>query len=136
MRYQRFNPVCDLDTLNEWLELRGAPLVEVESIPRNGLIAYYEDEPVAMAFLRLCEGKFMMLDGLTTNPEASGPVRHAAIDGLVERLIARAKDLGMTDLLAWSVDTGTLERSKRHGFKASPYTLITKNLRGDSPLCQ
>ena len=123
----------ELNLLNSWLIYRGSPSVDMRETAGIGYIAYEEikgddDRPVAVAFLRRCEGGFGMLDGLCTNPSAPSEVRHIAIDKVVEKVIDRAKKYGMKHLLSWSLDAGTLERSQRHGFVRPPYVLITRSL--------
>lgn len=136
MHIQRFNPKTDMDVLNEWLEARGIKPAKEETVPRIGFIAYQEDEPVALCFLRLCEGRFGIVDGLTSNPQLEGSVRHVGLDMVVRAVIAKAEEIGMENLLAWSVDKGTLERAERHGFDAPSYQLLIRALHGHEPFCQ
>ncbi len=74
------------------------------------------------------EGGSGQLDGLCTNPDALPSKRHEAIEAVVNRILDEAKALGMRNLMAMSVDESTLMRSKRHGFKPCPHTLIVVDL--------
>ena len=130
---RRFNPMFDLDDLNSWLIARSHPEAKIEDLAGIGFICLEErktedDFPVAVAFLRRCEGGFGILDSLATNPDASSKLRHLAIDLTVGRIINKAKSYNMRHLLAWSLDAGTLERSERHGFVQPPHVLITRSL--------
>jgi hypothetical protein len=85
-------------------------------------------EPVAVAFLRQSEGGVGILEGLATNPDASGSDRNNAIDCLIEMIVLAAEKLEIRYLLSYSRDKSTLERSKKHGFDVVPQTLIVKDL--------
>lgn len=132
---KRYEGGGEFTILNYWLEKRGHQQVEEDSLPKIGYIVLDDDAPICVGFLRRCEGNFGFLDGLATNPEVPGPIRHVAIDALVTKIIMKATEIGLTNLIAWSLDKGTLERSETHGFVKSPYTLITKDLKAVT-ICQ
>lgn len=116
----------ELPVINEWLYKRGHPAAVDEDFPQIGFIAYKE-YPVAVAFLRQCEG-IGILEGLSTNPEATAIERHNAIDALIEMVVYSAQKLELRLLISYSRDKSTLERSKNHGFSEVPQTLIVKDL--------
>lgn len=137
LHIQRFQaPGEELNYINDWMRAREMPEVDAQSLPAIGYIVYDDAVPVAVAFLRLCEGNLAILDGLTSNPDVPGPIRHIAIDVIIKKLIEKAYDLGIDTLIAWSVDDSTLKRSETHGFEKSPYALITKDLSNKAKLCQ
>jgi len=118
----------DMITLNDWLEARGISHVPVEEMPELGFMSFKEGRPVAAGFLRRCEGNYGIFDGLTTNPNVSGAIRHECIDAVVERIVLEAKKLGLKSIVALSVDDGTLMRAKRHGFLDLPHKAISLSL--------
>lgn len=122
--------------VNGWRRARGLADASAEEMPALGYMAYLEEKagddlPIACAFLRKVEGGWGLLEGLCTNPEATPSIRNFTIDLLVKTIIHRAQKYRMTQLLSWSVDSGTLERSKAHGFIPVEFSLIAKRL---SPL--
>lgn len=125
----------DLSHLNDWLRAREHKPSEMSDLPAVGFVASDGDFRIATCFLRRCEGNYGILDGLATNPEASSELRNAAIDAVVSAICDEAKQREITNLVAWTIDKGTLERSFRHGFVQSHFALITKNVK-DVPLTQ
>lgn len=121
-------PTQDLLEMNEWLTARGKAPVSLSGIPELGLMAENSQGPIAAAFIRRCEGNVGMIDGLVTNPKASSLDRHQAIDLVVQRLLAIAKTLELTRVLAFSTDEGTLRRSEKHGFRKTNYIVISQSL--------
>lgn len=129
IQVQRFEKDTDLSFLNEWLRAHGKPEVDENGIPTIGLIAFYAGNPVAAAFLRRCEGHWGLLEGMTSNPDTPAHIRHAALDAITTALVEQAKLFDMTMILAWTLDSSTLVRSARHGFRKLPETMIVKDLR-------
>jgi hypothetical protein len=112
----------------QWLEARGMSAKGSENLPCVGYVALSEAKPVAIAFLRICEGSLAIIEGLTTNPEAPSAVRHNAINDLIMQLINDAKMLGVKQLLSYSIDGDTIKRSESYGFKLLPHSLIGMDL--------
>ena len=83
---------------------------------------------VAVGQLLVVEGNYGMLDGVVTNPLVSGPVRDKALDCLFAALIDRASQIGITQLLGFTMHPQTAERAKRHGFYEIAATLLAKEL--------
>lgn len=127
IRVESFNK-SNLSFIQEWLKKRELPLIPTEDLPKIGFMATLENRPVAAAFLRRCEGNLALFDSLVTDPEAESTVRHAAIETLVKCVFDMARELKITRLIAFSTDSGTLERGQRHGFVKQPYTVISLNL--------
>lgn len=119
----------DLKFLNSWLKERGHKELERFSLPPIGVVVLEEETPIAVCFLRRCEGLLGIIDGLATNPAAASALRHEAIDTAVRVIIEQARIYGITALVAWSKDAGTLVRAfDRHGFRQLPDTMIIKDL--------
>lgn len=127
---KRFYPSEHEDFMRDLLGSRGMSWSLIPELPQFGLIAFIEGEPVAAGFLRQVEGGFAMLDGLISNPNKSSEERHEAIDGVVHGLTAMAQRTGLTKLIAFSEDEGTLKRSLEHGFVHMKHSFIVLNLQG------
>lgn len=124
-----FDRFDDLAILNEWLRARKHKELDRSSLPPIGVLVLEDETPIAVCFLRRCEGLIGIIDGLATNPEAESAIRHQAIDTAVRVIIEQARIYGVTALMAWSKDAGTLVRAfDRHGFKKLPDTMIVKDL--------
>ena len=110
--------------LGRWLEAHGLTRDLCNDLPNIGYMAFHDDSPVAVIFLRLVEGRMGIIDGLCTDPKARPDIRNRAIDLLVERVMERAKELEFKKVIAWSQDAHTLERSLKHGFERMPDSMI------------
>jgi hypothetical protein len=115
--------------MSSWLSARNIPLWEETSVPKVGFISLKDEVPVAMGFLRLIEGRLGMIDGLLSNPAASGADRSNAIDLIVTQLIDVAKQMHLQGIISFSVDPNTLTRSHKFGFEEKKdQTIIILNL--------
>lgn len=99
-----------------------------EDLPQVGRIAYYDDVPVAIGFLRMAEGNLGIFDSLITNPASPSDWRHVALDALGQEIISLARDKGCKRLLGFSINSDTLLRSEKHGFLKQPHTVLSLNL--------
>lgn len=123
-----YNRVDHADHLRSWLRARDKSEQIIDGLPAYGAIAFDGAEPIAAAFLRRAENEYGIFDGLITKPTADKKLRHIALDLVVENVIQKAKELGLKTIVAWTSDTGTLERSDRHGFKKLADTMIALDL--------
>lgn len=128
MKVQRFVSEEHWQFIASWLRERGCSDDDGLDLPEIGYISFSEDVPVAVAFLRRCEGRHGILEGLVSNPYASSLERHLGIDLAVREVILCARRLKLKEIIAYSKDDGTLERSLNHGFLKLPHTLIGLNL--------
>lgn len=128
MRLVEFSLSEHLSKVNEWLEKRGMAPVPMKDIPNRGYIVHRDGIYIAAGFLRRCEGDVGIFDSLITNPELSLYTRHLAIELLIEKIITVSKELHIDRLIAFSTDSGTIKRSKKHGFEKKPYTVISLSL--------
>lgn len=129
IQVNRFHKDSDLYFLNDWLRAHGEREVDETGVPELGFLCFAGGVPVCAAFLRRCEGNWGIVEGMTSNPEASSEVRHAALDALLAAITRQAEAFRMTNLLAWTQDASTLVRSARHGYRQLPQSLIAKDMR-------
>lgn len=132
MEIRSFNLKEDLETVNDWMELRGLYQVTEKTLPALGFMATENSIPIACLFLRKCEGGFCMGDIIISNPEIAGSLRNLALDMLFEEGKRVAEKHGFFSILAYSLDATTMVRLEKHGFTRSPFTYFTLNL-GDIP---
>lgn len=119
----------DLSFLNDWLREREHKTFEYYELPAVGFIVSEGDLRIATCFLRRCEGGYGIVDGLASNPEAESWMRDQALDLVVQMVCEEAKQRGITRLVAWTIDSSTLERgSTRHGFLKSQNILLFRDL--------
>jgi hypothetical protein len=100
------------------LESRGMAVDLINDLPEIGVIAYRNDIPVAAGFIRRMEGSYGLMDSYITNATESSSTRHKALSRITEALIEKAKEEGISKLLAFSSDQNTYQRSLMHGFIA------------------
>lgn len=108
---------------------RGHPLPPIDTYPEIGFVALHGEQFVAAAFVRQVEGGYGQLDGIVTNPCASGALRHKAQDLLFQTCIDAAKAKGIKGLMGYTIANSTGERSIKHGFEKLPHTLYVLNLK-------
>lgn len=132
MTVEPFSPDKHMHILCAWLTDRGTYVPSREEMPAYGFVAYDDSVPIAMGFLRCMEGGYAQIDGLATDPRASGEQRHLAQDAVVVQLINKAKHFGIKSLTAYSVHKGALKRALTHGFVHLPHTVIALDLTLES----
>lgn len=130
MNVRAFHLAEHISIIRHWLSQRDLNIELADELPEIGFICFERDEPIAAAFLRKVEPNHAQLDGLITNVLSRGELRHEAIDLVVRAIIEKAKELKIKQLLAFSVDEGTLKRSEKHRFVKLPHTVIALSLGG------
>lgn len=129
MYLEIFNEDRYTEEVGRWLIARAQKPPLENEFPAIGYMAFERGEPIAVAFLRNVEGGLAAhLDGLATNPDAPSDMRSEAIDLVVEKIMDTAKKCHYKAVFAYSVDTGTIMRSKKFGFRVLPHVLIVSNL--------
>lgn len=128
MKVIKYSNSKHFNALINILQERNCYLPTKEEMPKTGYVAIEGASLIAAAFIRRVEGGHGQLDGLTTNPKAPSELRHEAIDRVVQSCINRAKELNIRNIVAFTQDVMTKERSLRHGFVKLPHHLVALNL--------
>lgn len=113
--------------IKRWLDDRGFG-TSIDHLPEYGVLICSEDRPVAVGFVRKCEGNFAIFDSMVTNPQVHGSIRNEAMDVLFESLLELASQLEITRILGFSIDENTIVRSQKFGFQRLPYAVMSLNL--------
>lgn len=117
---RRFD-ASDLVMLNAWLAARGLPPRSMDDLGSTGFIIHN----VACGFLLRTEARaFAMLDGFATNPTAPLRVRHAAIARLMARLLAEAKEHGISHVGGFTSSSGMGRLARRAGLEHAGATQV------------
>lgn len=119
----------DLHHINKWLQEHKRPEVDPYDVPDIGFMANFKNRPIAAGFLRQIEGENALFDSLISNPGATSEFRHIAIDMVVNEIVRIARERGIRQILAFSIDEGTLKRAIRHNFVKLPHTVIALDLK-------
>lgn len=127
MKYERFSAEHE-PWLRDMLVARGEGEELALDVPAVGFVSFDEAGPVAIAFLRRCEGALGIIEGLVSNPKCTGLTRHLGIDMVVRQLIEFARSSGITKILSYSVDEGTIKRASGLGFTVLPHRLFILGL--------
>lgn len=129
MEIVRYHPLNHASLMKTWREAYGLDLKAIDELPEFGLVAFDGELPICAGFLRKVEAsKQVFLDSLIANPKTSGKIRYHAIDSLCEALIKEAEERKFESIWAISVDAGTLKRSLKHGFRATPSVVVTRGV--------
>lgn len=120
----RLIKLSDLSEIKKWLPER----LHGDKLPRHTFCAMSEDQIVAFAGLRMCEGDAAIIDCMASNPGFVGVLRHEALDLLTTKILETAKELGFKSIIASTRETTIVARAMRHGFVVVPQILIAKEL--------
>lgn len=115
----------DLKIINSWLRKRNLPTVPLRDLPEFGFVSCKDGKEIGMAFLRRCEGGLCIFDSMITNPKESLFTRHLSIEMLIDKIKEKASELGNHKIIAFSIDNGTIKRSKKHGFKEQKHVVLS-----------
>lgn len=117
-----------LHLIRDWLVAREIDPSTSDGLPAVGFVALFDGNAIAAGFLRSCEGYTAIVDGFCTNGSILGILRTEALDLITSKLISHARAMNLKQLIAYTVDTHTIERGKKHGFKVTPHTLLALKL--------
>lgn len=129
MQVVRFVIASHYSALSACLKAWGVDPQPEDEVPATGFVALIEGIPAAFAFIRLVEGGYGQLDGLTSNLDFPGDFRSEALNAVVERLIDQAKHMKLKGLMAYTRDKHTISRAMKFGFATIPQTLIALDLK-------
>lgn len=93
-------------------------------LPKFGLIALHNNEPIAIGFLRKMEGGYAMMGEYMTNPQSLPEVRDRALDLITYKLIKIAKSSGLKGIMAFTKEQNIIDRATKHGFVVTPDKFI------------
>lgn len=111
----RLQRPSDVKSINKWLKARSVNLISEQS--ELGFII----PGVCAAQFMYCAPNTYMFDALISNPLVSSTVRNKALDELIGYMV---KHYSNSNILAFSVDSRTIERAKKHGFEQRPHTVL------------
>lgn len=77
-----------------------------------------------MGFLRMVEGGYAQIDGLTSNANLSAPLRNAGVSTVVDALLDKAKSMKLKGIISFTQDNSVIRRAKLLGFRALQHTVI------------
>jgi hypothetical protein len=107
-----FDRELHLGEVQRWAINQGVEPMAPDSLPAAGVI-----EPgVAVGWLYQTDSKVGFLEQFVTNPEAPGRARLAAVDAIASALMAQAKGLGITKVVAMTRHRSIGRIAIRHGF--------------------
>lgn len=102
--------------------------VNMKTLPKIGYMALLNGHPIAAGFLRRVEGGYAQFDTFTTNPLFGSLIRNQGINLVIDSLLGDAKDLKLHGIIAFTEDSGILNRAASIGFKILDHKLIVLKL--------
>ncbi len=122
---QEYKDDLHREHVRSWLEGHALSERLLQDLPATGFVAFDDGVYYACGFLRKIEAsKVALLDGLMANPKTFGKKRYRAIDEVATSLQKRAKEFGIQELLAHSVNSAIMKRSVKHGFQRLPHATL------------
>jgi len=126
---EQYNPDLHEHIYELLLHMHGLDIQQAQDVPYLGYIAYCGFTPACMGWLRCMEGAAGIMDSFITNPELTAKDRHEAYNAVTEQIEATARAQGIKRLIAMSVDTGTIQRAKTHGYSEAAHKMLFKDLK-------
>lgn len=134
MLLEQYNEDKHFKLLTNILKVHEAHIPTKEEMPKLGYVVYSLEPSklvVSFCFIRMVEGNFAMIDGLTSNPECSSALRNRGNDLAINACIDKAKTLKLQNLIAFTSDPSTKKRSIRRGFvELQQHTCLALDLSG------
>lgn len=124
MKVVPYSPTEHQEIIKDWLNQRDIDVVWCGALPAIGLIAFEEQQPIAVGFLRRCEGDVACMDSFLTNPKAESSSRHTALDLISEKMMQLSKELKVKYIWIITKDANTIERAQKHGSILCDYTML------------
>lgn len=118
--------------VNEWMKQKDLPIITRSALPEIGFVYFeYQDaEPMAILFMRRCEGNIGMLDSLITNSDACSEDRHKAINKLVDHTIDYAnRHYQFSKLLVLTKEECIRKRALDKGFQLIENQVVMSKTR-------
>lgn len=111
--------------LAKWLHAYILPEEFLDTLPKIGLMVFYCNTPIGVAFLRTVEGGKGMIDGFLTDPQSDLTVRNACLDQLIIDLIKVAKYNEMSGIFGLTTNKRVVARAKKLGFSLMEHKLVS-----------
>lgn len=109
----------DYDVISAWWKARNWPVIPPRSLPKLGLIASFEDQPICAGFIYETDSNFCLFEWIISNPEASSYVRGLCLDALFQDAEFLGKELGFHHMITMTSHEKLIERAKKFGFKVT-----------------
>lgn len=108
---QLFNYDSHFETLSTWLKQHGQPIPSREDMPALGYVTLKNGQLTGAAFLRMVEGGFAQVDGLTVDPTQDSKTRSDTINILVTQILDAAKTLKIKAIYCYSAYDTIIDRA-------------------------
>jgi len=128
MMMRSFDFSKDLEVMNAWLSSRSMDPVRHIDLPRFGLIAEEDGEPMGCVFLRYCEGDLGMLCSFEMNPSIALRMKNKVFDELLMCGRELAQTKGIRRLIAFTEKKSILSLLKKNGWKESHFKIVGTTL--------
>ena len=121
MLVERFNKKTHEDSANTLLMSRQMTEAWTAVLPRFGFIVHEDDQPCAMGFIRLLEGKMGVLDSYIANSAIPPEKRREALRLISTALVEFSQTtLKLKGLIAFSDHANIIELANEYKFTTHP----------------
>lgn len=107
-----FNASTDLEQINSWLEARGLDPLELEDMPKYGMI----EDGVACGFVVLTDTSTCFIECFISNKDTKSQFRNMAFTKIARWALNFASASGFRRVIAMTDENSLLERAKQLGF--------------------
>ncbi len=118
----------DYPTLTKWWEGHGE-MVEPEGwLPRIGLVATMNSNPVAVCFLYETGTPIGYIHHILADPNEAKTITAAGVEAALESTIEAARHMGMEALIGFTTRPGVVKMTKRHGFNKEDGAIMARSI--------
>lgn len=111
-----------------WLNIRKQNKDLINTLPEIGYIAFKNEKPIAITFLRVVDGHYAYLDPIITNPKASVAAKKEARPLLFRAVMEHAKKIQANQLLILTSNTNDIKAAVGFGFIKYPHVFLKKKI--------
>ncbi len=112
-------------TAVNWWKGNNWPSIPEKDLPTLGFVSFYDETPVAVAWLYQTDSAYCLLEWMVSNPEfREKETRGKAIDGLLHAMLDAASKLGFTKVFTSTRAGKYVSRLEAQGFAVTEKNMI------------
>lgn len=134
--FERFDPSKHYDLVSKWWISAKWPVVPLTHLSQMGIIACFDNEPKAAAWIYQTDSAFCLLEWIVASPEIRREKRTEVLSALIEKAKEVSNAMGFKTIFMNARHETLISRLKKHDFQIADVqtTNLTFNIGGET--CQ
>lgn len=125
MQVRNFNKDIDYKDVSAWWEKQGWPVLPADVLSSTGFIIEHEGQKMAAAWVyKLQDSPWSLMEWTVGNPDAVWQDRSVALDLLVEKIAAHAKNDNSSLLLTMTKHQRLVDKLKLQQFEETDTDMV------------